>query len=60
MMPFLIAFGMAGAGNGSEVGDTGIGRAAILAGVLGLFAAFVEFVSAFVWTVGMAVTGHGG
>lgn len=59
-MSFLIAFGMAWAGDRGQIGDRGIGRAAILAGVLGLFAAFVEFVFAFVWAVGMAVTRYGG
>lgn len=59
-MSFLIAFGMAWAGDGGQIGDCGIGGTAILAGVLGLFAAFVEFVSAFVWAVGMTVARHGG
>lgn len=59
-MSLLVALGMAGAGDGGQVIDPCIGRAAILAGVLGLFAAFIKFVLAFVGTIRMAVTGHAG
>ena len=53
MFDFVASGLMSRTGNRSQVGDGVVGRPAVLAGVSGLFSSFVEFMSAFVWSIGM-------
>ena len=59
VLSLVRAIGMAVAGGGGEAGDARAFGAAVLAGVAGFIAAFVEDVLSFVRAIGMALAGSG-
>lgn len=57
MRPFITSFWMIRTDATYHLHDRGEGVTAVFAGVFGFFCAFIEFVAAFVATVGMAGAG---